>query len=460
MKKYLVGGILLFFVPVWLALLFIFGQNTAAYLLNSKEKNILALKNTNPDLTGINLPKLYLVQSGSMQPTVGVGSVVVGSPEKTYVNGDIVSFDVQGTGKTIITHRIAYKEFPNGVNSDAVYMTKGDANEDFDTTKISDKNIIGKVRLVIPYLGYLASAAKKPWGFILLVIVPATILIYEELKTIFGEGKRGARKVLGKIKKTDLHSVSLSYPKMSEPDSEGKKGGNGKLFSNLLKTTAYFIPVFGGVLVMTAVSSSFLSDKEQAFGNFFQAASTVDTQPPEVTPTPTVGPVDCSNPKIVINEVYYDVASDKGNDGGADSDEWVELYNTSDCDVDLKDWTLTDNNTTASISHSNKFIVAHGFALISKSASTWSHWTVPSSAEKIEIGVEIGNGLANGGDRVILKNNSAVVVDQMSYGSDTTAYTPASPDVAEGHSLSRNPLGTDTNTAADFVDTNPPTPGV
>lgn len=154
MKKFLITAIILFIVPIWLALLFIFGQNGAAYLLNSKEKNILSVKN-------INLPKLYLVQSGSMAPAVGVGSVVIVSQDATYVNGDIVSFDTQGTGKNIITHRIAYKEFPNGINGEPQYATKGDANEDFDTTKITNKNIIGKVRLTIPYMGYLAQPPKS-----------------------------------------------------------------------------------------------------------------------------------------------------------------------------------------------------------------------------------------------------------------------------------------------------------
>ncbi|KKQ46617.1 MAG: Type I signal peptidase, partial [Candidatus Woesebacteria bacterium GW2011_GWD1_38_10] len=83
---------------------------------------------------------------------------------------------------------------PSGENGEPEYVTKGDANEDFDPPKISDKDIIGKVRLTIPYLGYLAFAAKKPWGFILLVIVPATIFIYEELKAVLKE----LRKRMGK----------------------------------------------------------------------------------------------------------------------------------------------------------------------------------------------------------------------------------------------------------------------
>ena len=74
MKKYIVGLLLLFFIPIWLALMFVFGENAMAYLLNSSSKNILSVKN-------INLPKIYIVESGSMEPAIKVGGVVIVSPD-------------------------------------------------------------------------------------------------------------------------------------------------------------------------------------------------------------------------------------------------------------------------------------------------------------------------------------------------------------------------------------------
>ena len=43
---------------------------------------------------------------------------------------------------------------------------------------------------------------------------------------------------------------------------------------------------------------------------------------------------------IVINEIMYKAADD------ADCSDWIELYNTSDEDIDISNWTLTDDNVS------------------------------------------------------------------------------------------------------------------
>jgi len=160
---------------------------------------------------------------------------------------------------------------------------------------------------------------------------------------------------------------------------------------------------------------------------------------------------------VVINEVYYDVGPGKGAET---DDEWVELYNKTGQAINLKNWTLADNTDTRSISTSDISIPANGFALISKSTSTWtSFWSPPAGAVQIALGNNVGGGLANEGDRLVLKNNLGVTMDKMSYGTDITIWNPAATDVADGHSLERNPDGTDTDLPADFIDRTLPTPG-
>lgn len=179
---------------------------------------------------------------------------------------------------------------------------------------------------------------------------------------------------------------------------------------------------------------------------------------PSQSPTPTPSP----QGSVVINEVYYDPDSNHIQPPQADEKdfEWVELYNVSGSTVNLKDWKIVDNSgIERTVSTSNRDLTPGQFAILAKAANVFTLWTIPSEAEKIPLGENFGNGLANTDDRVILKDNNGTIVDQMSYGDDVTAFSPAAPDVAEGHSLERNPVGTDTNTAADFVDRNPPTPG-
>lgn len=163
--------------------------------------------------------------------------------------------------------------------------------------------------------------------------------------------------------------------------------------------------------------------------------------------------------KIVINEVYYDVDATHGTDGGNQSDEWVELYNPNSFAVNLKNWTLQDNSDSRTISNSNTYIPAYGFAVIAKAANTWTFWNIPATAEKISLGQEIGNGLANNGDRLILKDKNGAIVDQISWGTDITILNPSITDVAEGHSIARSPLGFDTDQSSDWIDNTTPNPG-
>ena len=70
------------------------------------------------------------------------------------------------------------------------YITKGDANNAPDQEEITKREIIGKVLFSVPYLGYAVDFAKKPLGFSLIIIIPASIIIFDEIKKIFGEIKK------------------------------------------------------------------------------------------------------------------------------------------------------------------------------------------------------------------------------------------------------------------------------
>jgi hypothetical protein len=143
------------------------------------------------------------------------------------------------------------------------------------------------------------------------------------------------------------------------------------------------------------------------------------------------------------------------------NNEWTEIYNPTNNDVSLKDWSLTDNSNSPTIIHANVKIKSNGFALIAKNNSTWKDWNEGKNAVKIELGSEIGDGLDNSGDHLILKNNKGVEVDRMSWGSDISGFTPLSinPVVSVGSSTERVITGYDTNKASDWMPGNPPTPG-
>ena len=97
--------------------------------------------------------KTYVVASGSMEPTIGTGSIVYVDPNDKNVRiGDVVTFHASTDPESIIvTHRI------HEITDDGSFVTKGDANTKPDPEAISHEQIIGKEKFTLPYVGYLSN---------------------------------------------------------------------------------------------------------------------------------------------------------------------------------------------------------------------------------------------------------------------------------------------------------------
>ena len=198
--------------------------------------------------------RLLVVESGSMEPTIKTGSVIVTIPSKTYKPGDIITFKINSGDKELVTHRIEFKEFLSGVNNNPVYLTSGDANKTFDSQKIKNENIIGKVIFTVPYAGYLVNHIKNPKLFVFLVIVPATIIMYEELRTLLKEIQKLMKKLFEKFRKKPNQELGETYE---------RKG---------LPKILIALPVFGAILVLCSLSKSFFFDMEKSIANVLSAA--------------------------------------------------------------------------------------------------------------------------------------------------------------------------------------------
>ena len=158
---------------------------------------------------------------------------------------------------------------------------------------------------------------------------------------------------------------------------------------------------------------------------------------------------------VVVSEVFYNVDPQHGR---KPQNEWIELYNGSSASVDLSGWQITDDEVSRTLPSGTK-IDSGSYLVVSDDESTATKWTIPSTAQFIALGVTLGNGLANAGDIVRLKDQNGQGVDSLSWGKNTSAFSPAIPTVDEGHSLARKTLVSDSNTASDWVDTPSPTPG-
>lgn len=143
--------------------------------------------------------QVKIVKSGSMEPAIKTGSVVVIKPSTEYKIGDIITFGKDNKKNIPTSHRITATRMAQGK---MLYTTKGDANNSADTKETSENEIIGKVVFRLPYLGYVLDMAKRPIGFILLIGIPALAIVYDEVVKIWKEVRRIKRRKLRDVLKS------------------------------------------------------------------------------------------------------------------------------------------------------------------------------------------------------------------------------------------------------------------
>lgn len=132
---------------------------------------------------------IKIVQSGSMEPSIMTGSIVFVRQSEAYKPGDVITFTSSGSDIPT-THRIVEVLSDHETTQ---FMTKGDANEEVDAEPVSEEAVLGKVVLDVPYVGFVLDFARQPWGFALLIVLPAFLIIFDEIDKIFREVRRMRR---------------------------------------------------------------------------------------------------------------------------------------------------------------------------------------------------------------------------------------------------------------------------
>lgn len=121
-----------------------------------------------------------------MEPAIGTGDVVIveRAAPATIETGDVITFVPDGQPPPT-THRVVSKTEQDGVIR---FETKGDANEQPDAEPVVENELVGRVTLVIPYVGYVIQFASTSMGFFALVAAPFGLLLATEVWSLFREG--------------------------------------------------------------------------------------------------------------------------------------------------------------------------------------------------------------------------------------------------------------------------------
>ena len=152
---------------------------------------------------------IYTIATGSMVPNINVYDAVINmrvdDPNDLKV-GDVITFRSSSplTQNLTITHRI--KAITEDENGEICFVTKGDANPVEDGSCAKFNNVIGKVIIRIPALGYIQRFLASGMGWLLCILIPALVIIGRDIMRI-----------------TRLSSIKESANKMATKKKDPKK---------------------------------------------------------------------------------------------------------------------------------------------------------------------------------------------------------------------------------------------
>jgi signal peptidase I len=124
------------------------------------------------------------VYSGSMVPTLGVGSIAFDRPVagRSVRAGDVITFQDPYTKGRLITHRvIRIFHTSHGL----AYRTKGDANATRDPWTIALPERVGRVSFSVPYVGYVLWYAHTREVRSALIVLVALFILISTLRRIW-----------------------------------------------------------------------------------------------------------------------------------------------------------------------------------------------------------------------------------------------------------------------------------
>jgi signal peptidase len=124
--------------------------------------------------------KARIVLTGSMEPAISAGDVIITTPisRKVPKINDVVAYQAKrfnGENVAVFSHRIIGGDIENG------FIMKGDANKSPDPQKPKSEDILGVVFFVIPFIGNLLTPKAL---FLLIPCLFGLWLIMDAMKNV------------------------------------------------------------------------------------------------------------------------------------------------------------------------------------------------------------------------------------------------------------------------------------
>lgn len=136
----------------------------------------------------------FTVVSGSMEPAIPTGSIVVSRPiavEDVRFN-DVITFQMESGKSQTVTHRVIGVDFADGQQQ---FRTQGDANSVEDPVPVLPVQVRGKVLYHVPLVGYMSTWISPAAREGLATAVGVGLLIYAAVlvvRIVLTRGKKNA----------------------------------------------------------------------------------------------------------------------------------------------------------------------------------------------------------------------------------------------------------------------------
>lgn len=166
----------------------------------------------------------FRVVTGSMEPTIPVGSLILS--EKEDIDNirieDVICFYSVNMRGQIITHRVIERKVSD--DGQINLHTKGDANTVADGYNVNESNLIGKVIWVSGQSNFFANLVNfftSSIGFLACIAFPLLLIVGITLRNSINKMKGDMKKILDILDEpSPQNDISEAKPQKSEPDKD------------------------------------------------------------------------------------------------------------------------------------------------------------------------------------------------------------------------------------------------
>lgn len=157
-----------------------------------------------------------------------------------------------------------------------------------------------------------------------------------------------------------------------------------------------------GDSVIVSVSKASVSEGTYRFISVIMFPQDQKSSNNQKTDSINVYPPQRNYQDIVVNEIMYDQVSGQP--------EWIEFYNTSNANINIKNWTISDASSTVRITIADQVVQSESYLVLVDNSGSNTKYNIASDELVLPL-----PALNNSGDDIVLKDFANKTIDSVKY---------------------------------------------